>query len=100
MSALERSDLYRCVVSISGVTDPEAYARHFDRFGVEEGVDRFVGTGRDVTADWDASRRAAEFEAPVLLIYSHNDFRVPYRQSAAMASALRRRDKPMRASVC
>lgn len=93
MSAVERSELYDCVVSISGVTDPEAYARHFDRFGVEEGVDTFVGTGRAVRSGWAVDNRAEEFEAPVLLIYSHNDIRVPFRQSASTAGALRSQDK-------
>ena len=93
MSAVERADLYRCVVGISSVNDPEAYARHFDRFGVEEGVDTFVGTGREVRDGWALDRRARELEAPALIIYSHNDFRVPYRQSAALVAALQSQDK-------
>jgi dipeptidyl aminopeptidase/acylaminoacyl peptidase len=93
MSAAERGDLYRCVVSISGVVDPESYARHFRRFGTEEGVNQFVGLPDNPGRDWDVVSRAPEVEADALVIYSHNDFRVPFRQSASMVGALERRDK-------
>lgn len=97
MGAVRKPGLYRAVVSIAGDADlPEALA--FSRR--EDGADSpayayWCGSMGDPKADQDLlaraspARRAAEIQAPVLLIHGAQDTIVDPRQSRLMAKALR-----------
>jgi dipeptidyl aminopeptidase/acylaminoacyl peptidase len=101
--ALE-SGVYRCAVSIAGVSDLarmlswQDYAQgRGDRRG-QRWWQRFMGvTGpRDpVLATISPAARAAAVDAPVLLIHGRDDTVVPFEQSDLMADALRRASKPV-----
>jgi dipeptidyl aminopeptidase/acylaminoacyl peptidase len=100
MGAVRRPELYRCAVSIAGVSDlPEMLA--FER---DDGEDSptyryWVKTIGDPKADADMlvrsspRRRAAEVQAPVLLIHGAADKIVPLKQSKLMAQALKQAGK-------
>lgn len=97
MGAVRKPGLYRAVVSIAGDADlPEALA--FSRR--EDGADSpayayWCGSMGDPKADQELlaraspARRAAEIEAPVLLIHGAQDTIVDPKQSRLMAKALR-----------
>ncbi|MCR5878104.1 S9 family peptidase [Phenylobacterium sp. J367] len=102
MGAVRRPDLYRCAVSIAGVSDLAAMLA-FER---EDGEDspayqywvRTIGhPERDAEKLRLASpRRCAEaIKAPVLLIHGLEDQVVPMEQSRLMAQALRAAGKPV-----
>ncbi|MBI5257146.1 MAG: S9 family peptidase [Burkholderiales bacterium] len=90
---------FRCVVSINGVTDLPAMAAHRQDF-VEgrAGFERAVGSiwkDAEQLEQTSPSRRAAQFEAPVLLVHGSHDRTVPLEQSELMDKALRRAGKPV-----
>ncbi|WAT18033.1 S9 family peptidase [Aurantiacibacter sp. MUD11] len=93
--------LYRCAVSVAGVTDLERLA---DTANYESGgggplfrrsYERELGP----RSGWDAispRQQAASADAPILLIHGLNDTVVPFDQSRVMADALDDADKPYR----
>ncbi len=94
-------ELYRCHVSINGVTDIRAMLRDERR---QHGSDHWVVSywedwyGADFRdrEELDAlspARNAEAFQSPVLLIASRDDTVVPPEQSRIMRSALQRADK-------
>lgn len=93
MSGIENAELFRCVASIAGVSDPGEYSRYLDSTTPAGGVESFIGRGRDVTEGWAPAGRAKEMGVPVLLFHAENDFIVPARQSEDMYRALKRADK-------
>jgi len=99
-------DLYRCAVSISGVSDINRMLRYArNRFGhrhwmVDAWEERF-GNGserlRQAANNASPARHADAVRIPVLLIHGRNDTVVPHEQSEVMQSALRRAGKPVEA---
>lgn len=98
MGAIKIPDLYRCAVSINGVSDLEAIIHH-DR--------QYVGGGAAARAQigdfWSDSarlaatspaRHAARIQAPVLLIQGSADLVVPVEHGRMMDAALKRAGKP------
>lgn len=97
-------DLYRCVVSINGVTDLDGLYQ-YDKF--EHGHNHDIVTfmeiqfaanesgkvDRDLMRSRSPESHADKFSAPVLLIHAENDKVVPFKQSAAMNRALKRKKK-------
>ncbi|WP_299595197.1 prolyl oligopeptidase family serine peptidase [uncultured Microbulbifer sp.] len=94
-------DLYRCVVSINGVTDLEEMMRDEER---EYGSDHWVvaywadimsagDTGKDRLREVSPAYHADSFQAPVLLIHGEDDMIVPFEQSRLMYKKLRRAKK-------
>ena len=102
LAAIETPDLFRCLVSISGIADPRSGA----------GAAMLVYGGASIPAQIrgefstvvsavnrdlrDASpiRRADELEAPVLLFQGHRDYHLDRDvHAAALARALERADK-------
>lgn len=96
--------LYKCVVSINGVTNlPGLY--QYDKF--EHGHNHDVVTymekqfAANAAGEIDKATMKARspdthadaFTAPVLLIHSENDKIVPFKQSSAMNSVLKRKKK-------
>lgn len=92
---------YRCLVSISGVSDLKSMLVHQRKLtGQQSRAMRYwkeqfgVKEARDQSLD-DASpiRFAKNFRSPVLLVHGHDDAIVPYNQSSYMHRALRRAKK-------
>ena len=94
-------ELYRCVVSINGVSDLEDMLDYEER---EYGDDHWVvaywknnyGNGEvsdDMLNAVSPARHANRFRAPVLLIHGEDDQNVPFEQSKIMYKKLRRADK-------
>jgi dipeptidyl aminopeptidase/acylaminoacyl peptidase len=97
-------ELYKCVVSINGVSDAKALLQ-WDRHNSNH-YSELVDYMEKQFADDEVENKelaaispvnhAAQFTAPVLLIHAEDDKRVPYRQSTAMESALEKAKKSVR----
>jgi dipeptidyl aminopeptidase/acylaminoacyl peptidase len=93
MSAIEHSDLYRCVVSIAGVTDPQTLIRDRENFLNKRAERAFIGTEDEVLKNGSPLRRVAEIKAPVLMFHGERDVNVPVRHSELMDKALKKAGK-------
>lgn len=95
--------LYKCVVSINGIGDVYDQLQWDKSFNgknseVAAYMEEQFAKGeidKKELAKMSPEKSAANFTAPVLLIHSENDKRVPYRQSANMQSALKKAKKPV-----
>jgi len=91
--------LYRCAVSIAGVSDLDLFfSREYRESGnskeTREGWLEMMGPRSDLGAV--SPRRFAErADAPILLIHGRDDTVVPYEQSTRMADSLRDAGKPV-----
>jgi dipeptidyl aminopeptidase/acylaminoacyl peptidase len=90
--------LYRCAVSVAGVSDLKM---RYDSELYEGGGNRFLRAnleqemGDPSTYDEVSPRRfAAQADAPILLVHGKDDTVVPFNQSTAMADALKDAGKP------
>jgi dipeptidyl aminopeptidase/acylaminoacyl peptidase len=88
MSAIEEPDLYRCSVSIAGVTDPKTFVKDFSGFIESRAMKAFVGKGDEVLGAGSPQHRAAEIKVPVLLFHGEKDLNVSVEQSKEMAEKL------------
>jgi dipeptidyl aminopeptidase/acylaminoacyl peptidase len=96
-------DLYKCVVSIAGVSDLKTMLGHEKREHGHES--RTYAYWKSVIGDPDKDsaaieavspyRLAANFKAPVLLIHGTDDLVVPDRHSDLMEQALKSANKPV-----
>lgn len=95
--------VYRCAVSVAGVSDLRAMLRWTaDRMGQTDNAsnrywNRFMGgdgVGDRSLDERSPARLAERADAPILLIHGRDDTVVPYAQTTTMASALRRAGKP------
>ena len=100
MGGAKTPDLFRCVVSVAGVSDLIDLGMHQANY--VNGGDVF---SKQVGSTWDdrtqlketsPGRLAANFKAPVLLVHGTDDRSVPYAQSADMADALKSAGKPVK----
>lgn len=83
-------DLYRCAVSIAGVSD---LGLSLNREGPHWGTNyqywlRSIGTDSAAIAEHSPRLHASRITAPVLLIHGEDDETVPFRQSELMQQAL------------
>jgi dipeptidyl aminopeptidase/acylaminoacyl peptidase len=92
--------LYRCVVSVAGVSDLNEIVLEERKEGRESSVYRYwvkrIGdpdTDEAELRDWSPAAHADKFTAPVLLIHGEYDGIVPFDQSRIMDSALSRAGK-------
>jgi dipeptidyl aminopeptidase/acylaminoacyl peptidase len=93
LSAVEEPALYRCVVSIAGVSDlPTLIDDSRDYLG-GKAAREFIGKDRENLRLGSPARRAGEFRAPVLLFHGEEDINVRIRHSEKMAKALRKKKK-------
>lgn len=98
-----QSDIYRCAVSVAGISDPANFIRWVTRkeaYGNQLGLrywERFLGVGdpRDKRLDAISPlRHADQIKVPLLLIHGRDDTTVPYDQSADLVKALKHTGKP------
>lgn len=96
--------VYRCAVSVSGVSDLRRMIQYEAMRGARRDNDavrywsRFMGAARanDRALDFlSPAHLASRADAPMLLLHGRDDSVVPIEQSRVMASALRRAGKPV-----
>ncbi len=97
LGAVRNSDLYRCSVSIAGVSDLHQLvqeARFFSnyRFAREQ-----IGLNKEKLLADSPRRHVGQIKIPVLLIHGNRDYQVEVDHSEKMESALKKAGKPHRA---
>jgi len=99
MGAVKTPALYRCAVSLAGISDLFKFAVWTDGFGRNRGVQKLV-ISRE--GDMQQMRQTSpallveQIQAPVLLMHGKLDTQVDYEQSVIMADALKAAGKPYR----
>jgi dipeptidyl aminopeptidase/acylaminoacyl peptidase len=93
VAAYRNPDLYRCAVSIAGVSDLAELIRYDQRVLLGPVFQRWQAAlqGELPLGDLAAvspRQRAAEVRAPLLLVHGTADYRVPVRQTTLMGEAL------------
>ena len=95
--------LYRCAVSVAGVSDLPGFLDYVIQYPAQEGGDTrywqdFMGAKSFTQSELHAvSPRdlAAQADAPMLLIHDEDDLVVPVTQSQSLAQALKAAGKPV-----
>ena len=94
MSAVREAELYKCVVSIAGVSDLRALAAESRRFyGGRFRAEYSIGSDSDELKAGSPLRSPEKIKAPVLLIHGDDDIQVIVDHSRRMARALERANK-------
>ncbi|AKH68295.1 prolyl oligopeptidase family protein [Spongiibacter sp. IMCC21906] len=92
--------IYRCAVSIAGVSDPVAMLRELEvdrRRNSQRYWQDFMGAKNsrdDVLENISPLAHAKKADAPILLLHGEDDLVVPISHSTRMAKKLKRADKP------
>lgn len=94
LGAVRNSDLFRCSVSIAGISDLSLLEA--ERFGFVGGkiAREQIGTDRAKLKADSPRNFAADVQMPLLLIHGDNDAQADVEQSEAMDRALTRAGKP------
>ncbi|RMF94691.1 MAG: S9 family peptidase [Gammaproteobacteria bacterium] len=90
MSAISEPELYRCVVSIAGVTDPTMLINEYRNFLNRRAVREFIGTSDEVRDRGSPLKRATEIRQPLLLFHGDEDLNVRVGHSKALARAVKK----------
>jgi dipeptidyl aminopeptidase/acylaminoacyl peptidase len=90
---VEEPKLYRCVVSIAGVTDLPMLIDDSRDYSGWRGEKEFIGKESKVLESGSPARRAGEVRPPVLLFHGDEDINVRIEHSSKMARELRKRKK-------
>lgn len=94
MSVVEEPEMYKCSVSIAGVTDPLTLIEDYRRlFLTGRGMGEFVGNDDDVIKAGSPLKRAGEIKVPVLMFHGKKDLNVTVKHSKKMHKALNRANK-------
>lgn len=93
LSVIENPELYRCVASIAGVTDPKTLGNAMRSYVGARAMRTFIGDADEVLEQGSPLERVEEVNVPVLLVHAEKDVNVPLQQSSAFARALERADK-------
>lgn len=96
LGAVRDSDVYRCSVSIAGISDLQqllSNARYFTNYRIAR---EQIGNQSDKLRSDSPLRHIDAIKIPVLLVHGDRDAQAPVEQSTRMASALKRADKPHR----
>jgi dipeptidyl aminopeptidase/acylaminoacyl peptidase len=84
-------ELYKCAVSIAGVSNLKQIISDDDRFyGGREAAGNSTGTDKKVLKEESPTEHADHVKVPVLLVHGSNDYTVLADHSKAMAKALAR----------
>jgi dienelactone hydrolase len=94
LGAVRNSDLFRCSVSIAGVSDLTLLEAQESRFISGAIARQQIGTDSAKLKADSPRNHAGEVRIPVLMIHGDNDAQVNVDQSKAMDKALTRAQKP------
>ena len=90
MSAVREPDLYRCVVSIAGVSDLRLLAEEWrGSYGGADWAEYALGDDSSELKAGSPSKNAAKIKSPVLLIHGDNDAQAGVDHSKRMARVLK-----------
>jgi dipeptidyl aminopeptidase/acylaminoacyl peptidase len=94
LGAERNADLYRCSVSIAGVSDL-AVLEGYNKYNFRNGslITKQIGEDRQKLKADSPALHAADVKMPLLLIHGDHDAQVPVTQSKEMDGALRRAHK-------
>ena len=98
-----QNGLYRCAVSVAGVSDPAGMISESQFQSGDDNISErywktFMGVNYRYAAEMEPFsplKQAARADAPILLIHGADDTVVPIEQSRGMAKALRAAGKPV-----
>lgn len=88
------SHLYRCAVSISGVSDLRELEKDRRWFRYWQIANQSIGTDREKLKDDSPRMHAADVNIPIMLIHGDEDYTVEVDESEMMDKALNKADKP------
>lgn len=92
MSSIENPTLFKCVISIAGVSDPVGLGR--SAAGTVGGNSAQVSIGNAEFSDESSPlNRVSEIKIPVFLAHGKEDFNVPFSQSENLSTALKKQSK-------
>jgi dipeptidyl aminopeptidase/acylaminoacyl peptidase len=96
LGAVRDSDLFRCAVSIAGISDLGLLLQQERHYYSNEIAREQIGT-QQAKLEADSPRRhAADVKVPVLMFHGDLDTRIAVDQSRAMAAALKSANRPFR----
>jgi len=93
VAGFQTPKLFKCIISVAGISNMRSQISHWERFGQENYVDNVVSNTPYEMKRVSPMSHASEFTAPVLLIHGKADISVSYYQSEAMYDALIRARK-------
>ena len=92
IGVVKERELYRCAVSIAGVSDITRLSRDDDRFyGGRVAVRETVGSNRRELAEVSPMQQADRIQVPVLMVHGEDDIQVLVDHSRNMAKELNRK---------
>jgi len=94
LAATREADLFRCAVSVAGISDPGLLESEHDDSLYGAALRRQIGDNPERLARDTPLLHAAQVRIPVLLVHGEDDAVVPMEQSLAMAAALERTGRP------
>ncbi len=93
LSVIENPTLYKCVVSIAGVTDPKTLVNDYRNFLNRKAALELISDENEVIKEGSPLYRAKEFSVPVLLFHGDDDVNVSVKHSKKLNKALRKAKK-------
>ncbi len=99
VAGFQTPDMFKCIISIAGISDMEAQIAHWNIFGSDGYVDNAVSKNPEEMAKVSPINHVSKFKAPVLLIHGKSDVRVSYYQSDKMYDALKSAGKEVEFEV-
>jgi dipeptidyl aminopeptidase/acylaminoacyl peptidase len=93
LAATREPELFRCAVSIAGISDPKLLETEHDDSLYGAALHRQIGDNPERLARETPLLHAPQVRIPVLLVHGEDDTVVPLEQSLAMAAALERNGK-------
>mgnify|MGYP000218059665 CR=1 FL=1 len=93
MGAVKEPDLYKCVISINGVADLPGLISNDRQYVGGRAWSKSIGLEGENTKIVSPYHQAEKIIAPVLIVHSRDDSRVPYKQGKNMARKLSRLKK-------
>jgi dipeptidyl aminopeptidase/acylaminoacyl peptidase len=99
LGAARNSDMYKCSISIGGVTDLAMLRDNASMSGVasEAFLNEQIGSDKGKLTRDSPADHANAIGIPVLLVHGDLDWRVQIDQSKKMASALKKQKKDLKA---
>jgi dienelactone hydrolase len=94
LGAVRNPDLYRCSISIAGISDLSLLEPQEGNLANGASVRQQLGTTSEKLRQDSARRHAAELSIPLLMIHGDRDAQAQVEQSDAMDSALKQAGKP------